>query len=114
MNPNRSLVLMLVLPILAGSWLLIAIFEPRGIPGIAGQIHIGFIVGTMFGQTTLASAWTALGPLPLLWRLPLSLCWIAILLIALLVNLAVHSNPNDIEILLVLGACLTGQWLLVQ
>src|SRR5262245_42364286 len=112
MNPNRLLVLAFLLPLLVVSWLLIAILEPSG-PSPYDHILIGFIFGTMFGQATLASAWTAIGPLPLLWRLPLSLGWIASLVIAFLLNVAFHSPPS-VEIALIMSICTVGQWLVVQ
>jgi hypothetical protein len=109
---NRWLALVYLLPLLGLSWLLIALLEPTG-PAPLEHIIIGYILGTAFGQTTLASAWTALGPAPLLWRLPLSLAWVAALLIAILLNVAIHDPPS-VDIALIMSACLAGQWILVQ
>jgi hypothetical protein len=75
------------------------------------HIGIGYILGTMFGQTTLAAAWTALGPLKLIWRLPLSMAWLALLVTAMTVNFG-GNGPE--EFILVVAACLLGQWMLVQ
>lgn len=113
MNANRYLVLALLLPMLGLSWLLLAALEPDG-PNQLEHILIGFLLGTMFGQTTLAAAWTALGPGPLLWRLPLSLGWVATLAIAFMVNLALNNHGGDSEVVLLMAACMGGQWLLVQ
>jgi hypothetical protein len=73
-------------------------------------------LGAFFGQTTLASAWAALGPGPLRWRLPLSLVWVALLPLVLVINIAIH-HPGEGEIAMVIvgvGGCLLGQWLVVQ
>lgn len=75
-------------------------------------IAVGLIFGTLFGQSTLAAAWSALGPLPLIWRLPLSLLWIAALVSAFFVNVVRHSAAA--EFIIVLAASLLGQWLIVQ
>lgn len=109
----RYLILLLLTPLLGLSWLLLAAVEPEG-PNQLEHFIIGFLLGTMFGQATLASAWAALGPAPLLWRLPLSLGWVAILVIAFLVNISVNNFGGNIEVALILGGCLGGQWLLVQ
>jgi len=115
MRFNRFLVVLPLVPLLGWSWLLLAVCSPnQGPSGPLEHIVIGLLLGTMFGQATLASAWTALGPAPLLWRLPLSLGWIATLVIAFLINIAVSAHGADVEIALIMGACLIGQWLLVQ
>lgn len=76
-------------------------------------IIVGCILGTMFGQTTVASAWSAFGPLPLIWRLPLSVIWTALLFASLGLNLkrAGHGSPRAVA---ALGVILLQQWLLVQ
>jgi hypothetical protein len=93
--------------------LLVAAVEPDG-PKPVEYITIGVLLGTMFGQATLASAWTALGPLPLVWRLPLSIAWLAGLLVAFAMNLAFHNGPGPADIIIVIGGCLVGQWFLAQ
>lgn len=77
-----------------------------------GFIPAGLIFGTLFGQTTLAAAWCALGPLPLAWRMPLSLLWIAALVGSFFVNVLRHPGPA--EFIYLLAASLLGQWLIVQ
>lgn len=83
MNRNRYSVLLPLVPLLATSWLAMALVDMNG-----GDDHliIGATIGTILGQTTLASAWTAVGPGPLLWRLPLALAWCAVLIVALAVG----------------------------
>jgi hypothetical protein len=110
MISNRYRAAMILAPLLACSWLLLAFVDPNG-PG--NYLSIGFMVGTLFSQPTLAAAWTALGPGPLLWRLPLSLAWIAALAVAYVVQNRLHriSMPSSE---LVFVASVAGQWMLVQ
>lgn len=74
---------------------------------------IGIVLGTLMGQTTVAASWCALGPGPLVWRAPLSLVWVAVLLLALWGNIAFYTGPDG-SFTLIFGACLYGQWLLLQ
>jgi len=79
------------------------------------MVAMGVLFGTLFGQTTLAAAWTALGPLPFVWRLPLSLAWLAVLVAAFAFNVTRHGPGPDMPIfVLIMAACVLGQWLLVQ
>ncbi len=65
MVPRRYRVFLWGTPLVAFGWLLLAVMDPDP-PGRLGEyIGIGFFLGTMFGQTTMASAWTAFGPAPL-------------------------------------------------
>ncbi len=114
MATNRYLVAFVLGPLLALSWLLLIVVEPDGPPTrLTTAVIIGYILGTQFGQTTLAAAWTAFGPAPLLWRLPLSLAWIGVLSVALLVNLTLHKEPAGV-VVLVIAICLLAQWIAVQ
>ena len=94
------------------SWVVLALFDPDG-PRPAEYLGIGYLFGTLFGQTTLAAAWAALGPLPWFVRLPLALLWIMILWTCVLFNIGLHGGP-DAEFYLVLAGCLLGQWIVVQ
>ena len=114
MQLTRYFVLLPLVSLLGFSWLLLAAVAIDGRSGAGEHIVVGFLIGTMFGQATLASAWTALGPAPLLWRLPLSLGWIAALVIAFLINIGVNNHGPDAGVAFIMGACLIGQWLLVQ
>ena len=109
MKPNRYTVLLPLVPLLSTSWLVLGIVTWRG---GADHFVIGAVLGTMFGQTTLASSWTAIGPGPLAWRVPLSLAWTVVLVIAFALNPSVGGPPG--EVVFLLGGCLLGQWLLVQ
>ena len=110
----RYFAAMLLASLLAPSWLLLALVDPKGPTSVLNYLLVGYLIGTMFGQATLASAWTALGPLPLLWRLPLSLVWIAALSILFVVNITAHGRSPELQFGLILAICLGGQWLLVQ
>lgn len=114
MHMGRWQVFVFLLPLLGLSWLLMTVLHPNGPPTALEYVIIGFIIGSMFGQATLASAWSALGPGLLLWRLPLSLGWIAVLVIAFLANVAIHQRGIGVVVALMMGACVAGQWLLVQ
>ena len=109
MTPNRYTVLLPLVPLLVTSWLVLGIVTLRG---GADHFVIGAVLGTMFGQTTLASSWAAIGPGPLLLRVPLSLAWTATLVIAFALNPSIGGPPA--EVVFLLGGCLLGQWLLVQ
>lgn len=99
-------------PLVALGWLLLAFLDPDP-PGRLGEyVGIGFFLGTMFGQTTTASAWTAFGPAPIVWRLPLSFLWVVMLALALGINVGMNGGPD--EAFVVIGLCLIGQWFLVQ
>ena len=113
MKSNRFLVALVLGPLLFFSWLLLAVCVPEAPAGPLEYLLIGYLFGTLFGQATLAAAWTALGPMPLLWRLPLSLGWIAALSIAFMNNVLFNGGPS-MQIALVIAACLGVQWLLVQ
>ena len=101
-----------VTPLLALGLLLIAIIKiETGIPPLE-YVTIGLWLGSMFGLTTLASAWAAFGPEALLFRLPLSLVWVAMVIGAMLANFALYAVPA--AELVIIGSGLLAQWLLVQ
>jgi len=101
-----------VAPFILVNWLLIAVLDPDPGRGLSETISIGFFLGTLFAHAALAAAWTALGPGPLVWRLPLSLVWIFLLAVAIQINLAINNGPTGGA--LVVGGCLFGEWLLLQ
>jgi uncharacterized membrane protein YidH (DUF202 family) len=111
--PPRLLPLFIIGPLLALSWVVLALFEPDG-PGRAWEyIGLGYLFGTLFGQTTLAAAWAAFGPLPWFWRLAGAPLWLLTLWASLVSNISLHGGPSDAWIIVLLGGCLVGQWLLV-
>ena len=113
MSRNRYLIVVLLLPLLAVSWLLLVASLPaRG--QLAFTLITGFLYGSKFGQATLASAWTALGPGPIEMRMPLSIAWIALLAITHPLREASMNLPVQVGYSLVEVGGLTGIWLLVQ
>jgi hypothetical protein len=112
MSP-RDRVFLWTAPVIAVQWLLLVVLDPDAGSGLLETLSIGFFLGTMLGQTTLAAAWAPLGPGPLVWRLPLSLIWLALLALGLTLNLALHRGPPG-DFVILMGLCLLGQWVLLQ
>jgi hypothetical protein len=113
MFPSRWHLAFVLLPILAISWLLIALIDPDGPQRSTEYITIGHLFGAMFGLTSVAAAWAAFGPGRWYARVPLGLLWITLLVGATAINMSLYrSGPDDILLLIFL--CLLGQWLLVQ
>jgi hypothetical protein len=81
-------------------------------PDHAEHFILGYLFGTIFGQASLAAAWTSFGPLPFLWRFPLSLLWLLALIVALACNIGFHGGPAEVPV--VVAACLAGQFLFLQ
>src|SRR5687767_11500919 len=67
--------------------------------GPFGSLIMGYFFGTMFGQGTLAAAWAALGPSPRVWRMPLSLLWMFLIVAAVALHLR-EEALDELEILL--------------
>jgi hypothetical protein len=86
--------------------------EPQPTPLV--YVTIGAVFGTLFGLATLAGAWAALGPGWLVWRQPLSLACLAVLVAALGIHYRVHSGPGDFEVLLMFAAGIFAQWIMTQ
>lgn len=112
--PRRYRVFCWALPLICSQWLAFALIDPKA-GGAAFQCaNSGFMLATLFGQTTFAAFWTALGPGPLRWRLPLSLLWIASLPVAVAINGYVHQHFAGVEDMVVIGVCIFGQWTIAQ
>jgi len=103
-----------VSPVIGLALLLMVAVRPEPHAKPLEYVTIGLVFGTFFGQALLASAWVALGPLPLVWRLPLSLVWLAALVVALAMNISIHGPRGDQEIIVVFACAAFGQWLLAQ
>lgn len=76
------------------------------------SLLIGLALGSMFGQTAVAAGWTALGPGPLIVRLPLALLWILVLVLTIGFPLVMAHGEGGV--FLVFIATLGGQWFLSQ
>jgi hypothetical protein len=113
MNSRHNLVFLRTGPLIAVNGLLVAVVDLDGHDSFPDAIFLGFLFGTLFAHTTLAAAWTAFGPGPLIWRLPCSLIWVALLAVALAINISLHRGPS-IEAVVVIGLCLLVQWTLLQ
>jgi hypothetical protein len=72
----------------------------------------GLMMGTLFGQVSLAAAWVALGPLRMIVRLTLSGLWLVALWLSLAIG-AAASGAQPTEMLVLVGGILL-QWILVQ
>ncbi len=111
MIPRRYRILFWAAPVLVLQWIVIAAIELQARGGYE-YVTIGFFLGSVFGQATLAAAWAALGPGLIVWRIPLSLVWIVMLPVAIAINLRIDTGSNDGAV--VIGVCMFGQWLIVQ
>jgi hypothetical protein len=112
-TPARPLAPLAALAALWGaSWLLLALLDPIIVRPFQA-LAIGLLVGMMFAQATLAAGWTAFGPLPLAWRLPLALVWLASVTLAFTLNMLLHHGGDVFGVLAWVGMLL-GQWLLAQ
>jgi len=104
---HRNL-LWLAVPLIAVGFLLIVVLNPDN----GEHVIVGYLIGTVFGHATLASAWTAFGPLPLILRLPLALLWLAVSVACLALNVWVHRGPGEIPV--ILGGCVLCQYAALQ
>lgn len=75
------------------------------------HVGIGTLLGTFFGQCQVAASWAVLGPFRAIYRIPLSICWIALLFIGLSHGLKDGPWMGLIRTLL---ACAVVQWVLTQ
>jgi hypothetical protein len=76
------------------------------------SLLIGLALGSMFGHAAVAAGWTALGPGPLIVRLPLALLWIFALVLTIGFPLVMAHGEGGV--FLVFIATLGGQWFLSQ
>lgn len=109
-SDRRNLLWFCATPLIAVGLLLLVLLSGNA----PGPVIPGFLWGTLFGHTTLAAVWTAFGPLPLLWRLPLALLWLVALPVTIFCNLRLHSGTGDGVFAVVVAACLAGQYAFLQ
>jgi hypothetical protein len=107
-NIRRNLIWVCATPLIVTGVLLVLFLDPDH----AEHFILGYLFGTIFRQATLAAAWTSFGPLPFLWRFPLSLLWLLALILALTCNIGFHGGPAEVPA--VVAACLAGQFLFLQ
>jgi hypothetical protein len=113
MIPPRLRVLLALLPLVGMGWLCLALMDLRGGGKLREYVFYGYWYGTLFGHTSVAAAWAALGPSPWYVRLPLAVTWLAGLLVAVAITLARHGGSYG-ETIALFAALLLGQWLLMQ
>lgn len=107
MDRHRYL-LWLALPLIAVGLGLVVLLNPDH----GEYVVVGYLIGTVFGHATLASAWTAFGPLPLILRFPLALLWLVLSVACIALNVWVHTGPPEIPI--TLGGCVLLQYVALQ
>jgi hypothetical protein len=110
--PRRYRVFAWAMPVVVLNWLLIAFVQLNVATGLIETIVRHALAGTLFGITTVAAAWTAFGPMPFAWRLPLALMWVVAQSPAIAINGSLYGAPRG-EFILV-GILLLSQWLLLQ
>ena len=113
MVSHRNQVIFWTAPLIALTWLMIVVVDPTPGGQVIQSIAVGFFLGAMYGQTTLAAVWTVVGPGPLARRLRYSLVWIALLAVAVAMNTHFHDWPSR-SMAVVISLCLVGQWIVVQ
>lgn len=115
MNIPKPILAAIVASILvACAAVLIVIMPVRG-GGSVGfdEFAVGFLIGSLFAQAVLASAWCALGPGPIYLRAPLSVLWCAVMWLALLCNTVLSSAPSG-QVAPIMASCIAGIWITVQ
>jgi hypothetical protein len=103
-----------VLPVIAAEWLIVALVPPNSAGRPAEVFRISLLLGSLFGQATLAALWAALGPGPLTLRLAGSLAWIFGLPLAIAINVRLHGGPPGATMPVFIGLCLLAQWTVLQ
>jgi hypothetical protein len=111
--PRHFRLFLWMAPILGLNWLLLASLNPDPGQGTVLELAtLGLCFGTLFAHTTLVAAWSAFGPVPVAWRLPLSLIWILLLALGIGVNMSTNGGAREAAIMF--GGLMLGQWLLLQ
>jgi hypothetical protein len=95
------------------NWLVIVALEPPNSSNkVLEGICIAIMLGSLFGNTTVAAAWAAFGPGRIVWRAPLSLFGIALLASGIGINTGIRGGPSNSAFMF--GALLLMQWGLLQ
>lgn len=83
---------------------LLAMVDVQANAGPPEELAIGYVLGTIYGQSLVAAAWVALGPGRLWARSLASLGWIVLQIVAVAIQTAAHSGPDDVLELLATSA----------
>jgi hypothetical protein len=113
MIPPRLRVLLVLVPLIGIGCLCLALADPGG-GGKLPYLFIGQWFGTLFGHTSVAAAWAALGPAPWYVRVPLAGTWLAALIMAMAISDAWRGGTYGDTVIAHFAALLLGQWLLMQ
>ncbi len=77
------------------------------------SIPLFLIVGTVFGQASLAAGWFVLGPYSLASRFSLSAAWVAALVLCFGWDMGGATAPHELDLLLTFAVAVPSQWALV-
>ncbi len=101
------------LPLIATGCVLVAALDlkPANPYSAWESFAIGCSIGTLFGQTTIAAFWTALGPSGLYRRLLFSIIWLTLLVSAVAIGLRLRPESLNVP---ALGTSLGLLWILIQ
>jgi hypothetical protein len=114
MSPSRWRIAVVVPPIVAIGGLLVALAMPGHGSGSISRFVVPFQFGPLVGLTSVAAAWAVFGPGRWIVRLPLSLAWVSLLVVALFANHCRLFRQVHIDFALLPLLGLLSQWLLVQ
>jgi hypothetical protein len=107
--PSPTAIYWRVLSLIVVGWLFTVVTVAATLRNSDPPFLIGVVIGTVFQQSLLASAWAALGPGPWLWRVPLSLSWACLMGASLALPLYVANDSEPWAIMYVLT--MAGFWL---
>src|SRR6185369_8278147 len=118
--PNRVVSLTVLAALVVMGWIGSCLLVATGWASPDTRPALALVLGTMFGQATLAAVWTALGPGKLRWRMGLCAAWMAVLIgswvAGLIADMVVHlfgGSRRDSDLYLIWNA-IFGQWLVGQ
>src|SRR5262245_47252471 len=118
--PSRVIFLVALAVLLVMGWTGSFLLVAAGWVEPGNRVALGMVLGTMFGQATLAAVWTALGPGRFRWRGALCAAWMALLIgswiAGLFVDTVVHlfrGSRADSDLYLI-WISIFGQWLVGQ
>lgn len=93
---------------IACGWAFVALVPLPGMP--PERIIAGLLLGTIYGQATLAAVWTAIGPFRFRYRLLLALVCLG----GMFAALGILASHSPIAGTLMIGVSMVVQWVLVQ
>lgn len=93
---------------IASGWVFVALVPLPGTP--PERIIAGLLLGTIYGQATLAAVWTAIGPFRFRYRLLLALVCLG----GMFAALGILASHSPIAGTLMIGVSMVVQWVLVQ